>query len=42
MASGQSNMQWMVAKSRCATLAEELAAETAGEVVPIRNSKLLR
>ncbi len=40
MASGQSNMQWMVAKSRCATLAEELAAETAGEVVPIREFQI--
>jgi len=36
MASGQSNMQWMVAKSKCAQLAAELAAETEGKVAPIR------
>jgi hypothetical protein len=36
MASGQSNMQWMVAKSRCSKLAAELSAETKGKVAPIR------
>ncbi len=36
MASGQSNMQWMVAKSKCAKLATELSAETEGKVAPIR------
>ncbi len=36
MASGQSNMQWMVAKSKCLKLAAELTAETEGKVAPIR------
>ena len=36
MASGQSNMQWMVAKSKCATLAKEFATENEGKVAPIR------
>ncbi|MDG2223001.1 MAG: hypothetical protein P8L85_16595 [Rubripirellula sp.] len=36
LASGQSNMQWKVAKSKCAKLAQELATETEGKVVPIR------
>ena len=36
MASGQSNMQWKVGKSRCAKLAGELATETEGKVAPIR------
>jgi len=36
MASGQSNMQWKVAKSKCAKLATELSAETEGKVAPIR------
>ncbi|MBT3201665.1 MAG: hypothetical protein HN350_17325 [Phycisphaerales bacterium] len=36
MASGQSNMQWVVAKSRCTKLAAELSAETKGKVAPIR------
>ena len=36
MASGQSNMQWMVAKSKCAALAKEFTAENEGKVAPIR------
>lgn len=36
LASGQSNMQWKVAKSKCAKLAQELATETEGKTVPIR------
>jgi len=36
MASGQSNMQWKVGKSKCARLAGEFAAETEGKVAPIR------
>ena len=36
LASGQSNMQWKVAKSTCAKLAAELAAETKGKAAPIR------
>ena len=36
MASGQSNMQWVVAKSKCLKLATELTAETKGKVAPIR------
>ncbi|MCF7673928.1 MAG: hypothetical protein K9N23_00475 [Akkermansiaceae bacterium] len=36
MASGQSNMQWTVGKSKCAALAAELAAETEGKVAPVR------
>ncbi len=36
MASGQSNMQWKVGKSKCAKLAGEFAAETEGKVAPIR------
>jgi sialate O-acetylesterase len=36
MASGQSNMQWKVGKSKCAKLAAEFAAETEGKVAPIR------
>ncbi len=36
MASGQSNMQWKVGKSKCAKLAAELSAETEGKVAPIR------
>jgi len=36
MASGQSNMQWKVGKSKCAKLAQESTAETEGKVAPIR------
>ncbi len=36
MASGQSNMQWKVGKSKCAKLAREFAAETEGKAAPIR------
>ncbi|MCU0779765.1 MAG: hypothetical protein MUF04_01535, partial [Akkermansiaceae bacterium] len=36
MASGQSNMQWVAGKSSVAKLAQDLAAETAGKVAPIR------
>ncbi|MFK7849881.1 MAG: sialate O-acetylesterase [Akkermansiaceae bacterium] len=36
MASGQSNMQWMVGKSKVKTLAEEFATANEGKVVPIR------
>ncbi len=36
MASGQSNMQWTVGKSKCAKLAQEFAAETEGKVASIR------
>jgi sialate O-acetylesterase len=36
MASGQSNMQWKVGKSKCAKLAQEFAAEIKGDVAPIR------
>jgi sialate O-acetylesterase len=36
MASGQSNMQWKVGKSKCAKLAGEFAAETERKVAPIR------
>lgn len=36
MASGQSNMQWTAAKSSVSKLAQELAAETAGKVAPVR------
>jgi len=36
MASGQSNMQWKVAKSKCAKLAAELSAQTKGKVAPVR------
>ena len=36
MASGQSNMQWMVGKSKVSKLAAEFAAEDEGKVVPIR------
>jgi len=36
MASGQSNMQWKVGKSKCAKLAGEFAAEAEGKVAPIR------
>ncbi|MCF7849919.1 MAG: hypothetical protein K9M45_13790, partial [Kiritimatiellales bacterium] len=36
MASGQSNMQWVVAKSKCAKLAAELSGETKGKVAPVR------
>ncbi|MBT7065666.1 MAG: hypothetical protein HN919_05145 [Verrucomicrobia bacterium] len=36
MASGQSNMQWKVAKSKCLQLATALSAETEGKVAPIR------
>jgi len=36
MASGQSNMQWKVGKSKCTKLAAELSAETEGKVAPIR------
>jgi sialate O-acetylesterase len=36
MASGQSNMQWKVGKSKCARLAHQLAAEIEGKVSPIR------
>jgi len=36
MASGQSNMQWKVGKSKCAKLAAELSVETKDKVAPIR------
>ena len=36
MASGQSNMQWIVGKSKVAKLADEFAAANEGGVVPIR------
>ncbi|MEM7391197.1 MAG: sialate O-acetylesterase, partial [Verrucomicrobiota bacterium] len=36
MASGQSNMQWKAGKSKVSQLAEQLAAETEGNGVPIR------
>jgi sialate O-acetylesterase len=36
MASGQSNMQWKVGKSRCAKLAQEFALELERKVAPIR------
>ena len=36
LASGQSNMQWKVAKSKCAKLAQELATKTEGKIAPIR------
>lgn len=36
LASGQSNMQWKVGKSKCAKLATALSAETQGKVAPIR------
>lgn len=36
MASGQSNMQWLVGKSKCSKLAQEFAKEMKGKVVPIR------
>ena len=36
MASGQSNMQWIVGKSKVKTLAAEFAKENEGKVVPIR------
>ena len=36
MASGQSNMQWIVGKSKVARLADEFTAANEGKVVPIR------
>lgn len=36
MASGQSNMQWIVGKSKVAKLADEFTAANEGKVVPIR------
>ena len=36
MASGQSNMQWVVSKSKVKVLAEEFAAANEGKVAPIR------
>jgi len=36
MASGQSNMQWVVSKSKCVKLAAELSGETQGQIAPIR------
>lgn len=36
MASGQSNMQWVAGKSSVAKLAQDLTAESAGKVAPIR------
>ncbi len=36
MASGQSNMQWLVGKSKVSQLAKEFAAANEGKVVPIR------
>jgi sialate O-acetylesterase len=36
MASGQSNMQWTVAKSKCLALANKLTEETQGKLAPIR------
>jgi hypothetical protein len=36
VASGQSNMQWKVAKCNVAALAKQLSAETEGKVAPIR------
>ena len=40
MASGQSNMQWKVGKSKSAKLAGEFAAETEGKVAPIREFQI--
>jgi len=36
MASGQSNMQWIVGKSKVAKLADEFTAANEGKIVPIR------